>query len=287
MPNIPVDVIYLDYAKAFDTVPHQRLLKQVESFGIKDKALAWITAFLDDRRQKVSVHGEQSNWCSVLSGIPQGSVLGPILFPMFVSDVPGIMNNLTSMFADDTKLYATLTDDNNSPHSLQEDLTKLQEWSLKMQMNFHSDKCHVLHLGQSNPQNTYHMNNASGDIHMLDVVTSEKDLGVTIDHQLKFSDHIDNAVKKANRVLGCLARTFRYLNKDTFLLLYKALVRPHLEYASYVWCPHLKKDRDLIEQVQRRATRLVPETKGLPYNSRLIELQLPTLNYRRQRTDII
>ena len=191
------------------------------------------------------------------------------------------------MFADDTKLYATLTDDNNSPHSLQEDLTKLQEWSLKMQMNLHPDKCHVLHLGQSNPQNIYHMNNASGNIHMLDVVTSEKDLGVTIEHQLKFSDHIDNAVKKANRVLGCLPRTFRHLNKDTFLLLYKALVRPQLEYASCVWCPHLKKDRYLIEQVQRRATRLVPEIKGLPYNRRLIELQLPTLNYRRQRTDII
>ena len=133
-------------------------------------------AFLDDRRQKASVHGEQSSWCSVLSGIPQGSVLGPILFTMFVSDVPGMMDNLTSMFADDTKLYATLTDDNNSPHSLQEDLTKLQEWSMKMQMNFHPDKCHVLHLGQSNPQK---MNNASGNIHMLDAVTSEKDLGVT------------------------------------------------------------------------------------------------------------
>ena len=91
-------------------------------------------------------------------------------------------------------------------------MTKLQEWSLKMQMNFHPDKCHVLHLGQSNPQNTYHMNNASGDIHMLDVVTSERDLRVTIDHQLKFSDHIENAVKKAKRVLGCLARTFRHLH---------------------------------------------------------------------------
>ena len=92
------------------------------------------------------------------------------------------MNNMTSMFADDTKLYATLTEDNNSPHSLQEDLTKLQEWSMKMQMNFHPDKWHVLHLVQSNPQKIYHMNNASGNIHMLDVVTSEKDLGVTIDH---------------------------------------------------------------------------------------------------------
>ena len=137
------------------------------------------------------------------------------------------------------------------------------------------------------PAEIYHMNNASGDMHMLDAVTSEKDLGATIDQQLKFSNHIQNAVKKANRVLGCLARTFRHLNKDTFLLLYKAMIRPHLEYASCVWCPHLIKDRDLIEQVQRRATRLVPETKGLPYNSRLKELQLPTLNYRRQRTDII
>ena len=119
---------------------------------------------------------------------------------------------------------------------------------------------------------------------MIDALTSEKDLGlgVTIDQQRKFSDHIQNAVKKANRVLGCLVRTFRHLNKDTFLLLYKAMVRPHLEYASCIWCPHLIKDRDLIEQVQRRATRLVSETKGLPYNSRLKELQLPTFNYRRQ-----
>ena len=96
-----------------------------------------------------------------------------------------------------------------------------------------------------------------------------------------------NAVKKANRVLGCLARTFRHLIKDTFLLLYKATVRPHLKYASCVWCPHLKKDRDRIEHVHLRTTRLVPETKGLPYNSRLKELELPTLNYRRQRIDII
>ena len=138
------------------------------------------------------------------------------------------MNNLTSMFADDTKLYATLTDDSNSPHSLQEDLTKLHELSMKMQINLPPDKYHVLHLGHSNPQNIYHMNNASGNIHMLDVVTSEKDL----DQQFKFSDHTEHAIKKANRVLGCLARIFRHLSKDTFLLPYKAMVTPHLERES-------------------------------------------------------
>ena len=121
------------------------------------------------------------------------------------------MNNLMSMLAVDTKLYAILTDDINSSHFLQEDMTKLQEWSMKMQMNFHPDKCHVLHLGQSNPQHSYHMNNARGDMHMLDAVTSEKDLGATIDQQLKCSDHIENAVTKANRVHGCLAtRTHFY-----------------------------------------------------------------------------
>ena len=184
------------------------------------------------------------------------------------------------MFGDDNKLNTTLTGDINSSNYLQEYLTKLQEWSMTMQMNFRPDKCHVLYHGHLNPHNIYHMNNISRNIHMLDAVTSEKDLGVTIDQQVKFSDHIENAVKKANRVLGCLARTFRHLNKDTFLLLYEAMVRRYVEYASCVWRPRLKKDRDLIEQVQRLATRLVPETKGLPYNSTLKELQIPTLNHR-------
>ena len=134
------------------------------------------------------------------------------MFTMFVSDIPGITNKLTSMFADDTKFYSTLAYDNNTPHYLHEDLTKLQEWLMKMQMNFHPDKCHVLHLGHSNPQNIYHMNNVRGNIHMLDTVTFEKkNLGVTIDQQLKFSDHIENAVKKANRDLSDIStRTYFY-----------------------------------------------------------------------------
>ena len=148
---------------------------------------------------------------------------------------------------------------------------------MKMQMKFLPDKCHVLHFGHSNPQNRYHIDNASGNIHLLDAVTSEKDLEVTIDQRYKFFDHIENAVKKANCVLGCLARTFRHLNKDTFLLLYKAMVRPLLEYTSCVWCPHLKRMTSLSK----------PEIKELPCNSRQKELQLPTLKYRRQRTNVI
>ena len=123
-----------------------------------------------------------------------------------LSDIPGDMDNLTTMFADDTKLYAALTDDVNSPISLQEDPAKLQYWSITMEMKFHPDKCHVVHLGQSNPQNP----NQSIELGQWRQAQArygnlKKDPEITIDQQLKFSDHIENSVEKANRVLGCIA----------------------------------------------------------------------------------
>ena len=104
-----MDVLYLDYSKAFDTVPHQRLIKQLETFGISGQVLQWIESFLSNRRQKVRVNNAVSDWSPVISGVPQGSILGPILFTLFVFDIPGAINSLISMFADDTKLYQLLT----------------------------------------------------------------------------------------------------------------------------------------------------------------------------------
>ena len=113
MHNIPIDILYLDYAKAFDTVPHQRLLNQVESFGITGKTLQWIRSFLSNRKQKVRTNGVESSWSSVMSGIPQGSIMGPILFTLFVNDLPQSISSIISMFADDTKVYLPLTEDND------------------------------------------------------------------------------------------------------------------------------------------------------------------------------
>lgn len=285
MHGLPVDVIFLDYAKAFDTVPHQRLLSQVSSFGVKDQALGWIKSFLIGRRQKVRVNEVTSDWCSVDSGVPQGSVLGPILFTLFVSDIPGEVKNIIEMFADDTKMYAAIVK-SSSAASLNSDLAKLHDWSIRMQMRFHPEKCKALHLGSNNPHSQYHMPKSDGSTHTLQAVTSEKDLGVTIDDKLKFSDHVNSAVSKANRVLGALRHSFKYMNSTILLKLYKSMVRPHLEYASCVWSPHLKKDMDAIERVQRRATKLVPELRDLPYAERLRKLQLPTLLYRRKRADL-
>lgn len=285
MHGIPVDVLFLDYQKAFDTVPHERLIRQVESFGITDKALEWIRAFLSNRRQRVRVNDSISSWKPVVSGIPQGSILGPILFTLFVNDIPAQIQSIISMYADDTKLFSAILSDNPT-NNLVSDLKLLEEWSEKFQMKFHPEKCHVMHIGTNNPRHEYTMSKDNQQ-HNLEKVSSEKDLGIILDDKLKFSEHINIKVNKANQIVGCIKHTFKHMNKEVFKLLYISMVRPHLEYASVIWSPHLKKHMDAIERVQRRATKLVPEIKHLSYNDRLRALDLPTLKFRRDRADLI
>ena len=284
--NLPVDIIFLDYAKAFDTVPHKRLLAKLSTMGIRGNILAWIRGFLTDRKQRVSVNAETSGWTDVISGVPQGSVLGPLLFIMYVTDIPDALQNYVSMFADDTKIYQAIDVQTNS-NNLQNDIERLQSWAQLMQMRFHPEKCKVMHMGPTNPKREYQMTMTGDQIHTLQAVEEEKDLGVVIDHQLKFSTHIQAQVNKANRVLGALKHTFTALDRMAFLNLYKSLIRPHLEYASAAWNPKLKRDKDALERVQRRATRLVDGLSHLSYSERLESLQLPTLHFRRQRTDMI
>ena len=286
MHGIPVDILFLDYSKAFDTVPHKCLIQQVKSFGIKGEALQWIEAFLSNRRQRVRVNGKLSGFKPVLSGVPQGSILGPILFTIFVNDIPEEINNIISMYADDTKIYAAIASDMES-NSLAEDLKATEEWAKKMQMKFHAGKCKVMHIGRTNPCREYQMTTDDGKSHTLEAVDTEKDLGVLIDNKLKFSQHCQAKINKANSILGCLKHTFKNMNKDIFMLLYTAMIRPHLEYASCVWSPYLKRDQDAIERVQRRATKIVPGISHLSYTERLQFLNLPTLKYRRERADLI
>ena len=133
--NLPVDIIFLDYAKAFDTVPHERLLRQLHALGIRGAVLGWFRGFLTERRQRVKVNGALSTWANVTSGVPQGSVVGPLLFSMFVCDIPSLLNNHISMFADDTKIYQAIVDSQEAqPTNLQEDLNTIQAWARTMQM---------------------------------------------------------------------------------------------------------------------------------------------------------
>lgn len=286
MHGIPVDVLYLDFAKAFDSVPHMRLMKQINSFGITGKASGWIRSFLNNRTQKVRVNGTESSWAPVLSGIPQGSILGPVLFSLFINDMPNNVKSLISLFADDTKIHLPLTSD-DSANQLQEDLQVLEAWSTAMQMRFHPKKCKVMHLGRTNTKKEYFMHTDDGDLHKLEETEVEKDLGVHTDNKLKFTDHCQIKINTANKVLRYIRHTFQYIDEQMFLLLYKALVRPHLEYASCIWNPHLKYNIDSIERAQRRATKMIPTLKDLSYTDRLKKLNLETLQYRRTRADLL
>jgi ribonuclease P/MRP protein subunit RPP40 len=145
-----------------------------------------------------------------------------------------------------------------------------------------------MHIGRTNPSFEYYMTNYNTtETSIIDEVLEEKDLGVTFDPSLKFSKHIANCASKANKVLGLIRRTFECLDSDMFLVLYKYLVRPHTEYASGVWNPWLKKDIRCLENVQRKATKLVKELRNLGYSDRLKQLGIPTLEYRRKMNDLI
>jgi exonuclease III len=284
--SIPVDAIYLDFAKAFDTVPHERLLHKLENYGVSGRIKDWIKDFLFKRQQRVKVGGSMSEWAEVVSGVPQGSVLGPVLFAVFINDLPDVVESFCSMYADDTKIYRQV-DSPEESSILQKDLDSLVEWAEQWQMNFNASKCKVLHLGRKQQKFTYNMRNKDGNQMNLESTECEKDLGIHIDSDLNFSKHTETQVNKANRILGMIRRSYEYIDSSTMKLLFCALVRPHLEFASTVWSPRYEKDKILIEKVLRRATKCVPGMSELEYEDRLKAMQIPSMSYRRIRGDLI
>ncbi len=194
-------------------------------------------------------------------------------------------DSCVKMFADDTKIYRQIVSTEDC-EALQKDLRNLEGWSKTWQMRFHPQKCTVLRIGKAHPDFSYQMETPDGTCD-LEVVEYEKDLGVVIDDKLSFDSHCDSMIKKANRMLCTIRRSFQQLDESVMLQLYKAMVRPHLEYAIEIWSPRLKKHINALEAVQRRATKMIPSLKHLPYKERLEKLKLPTLVYRRKRGDMI
>jgi len=276
------DVIYLDFSKAFDTVPHKRLILKLQAYGVHGKLLSWLTSFLTDRCQRVCLNGSCSDWKPVTSGVPQGSVLGPLLFVIYINDICSSVSSCLFKFADDVKLYrliSNLTD----IQLLQKDIDSLYEWSSNWLLSFSIPKCKAMQVGKCRfDEYSYLINNQP-----LPTVCSEKDLGVLIDDELKFHQQTAYIVAKANRLLAIINKTFINLDTAMLPLLYKSLVRPVLEYANAVWGPFFLQDQVKIEKVQKRATRMVPSLRHLPYEDRLRALNLPSLHYRRKRGDMI
>lgn len=279
-----IDVIYTDFEKAFDKVPHSRLLNKLRGYGISEALIGWISSFLIDRMQRVRVNGSFSRWVPVLSGIPQGTILGPLLFVIYINDIEdsSLQSSNLFLYADDVKMYKHCNDIGDASR-LQADLRVIENWSETWLMKLNINKCKVITYSRNEPiEFNYYINGIK-----LDRVHTFKDLGVTFDTKLKFTNHVNNVVNKANSVLGVIKRNFQYLSKESFVTLYKAMVRSHLEYAVSVWSPLYQEDVKNLERVQKRATKLIRELKDLPYRERLIELKLPTLKFRRIRGDMI
>ena len=279
-----VDVVYCDFMKAFDTVPHGRLIQVLEYYGVDSFIVKWIRGFLTDRKQRVIINGESSTWSEVSSGIPQGSVLGPVLFVVYINTmVESVTDSELYLFADDAKVYHIINNEQDSIE-LQADLDRMCKWSESSLLRFHPKKCVWMRVGRTVPdyEQDYFMNGIK-----LERSEAEQDLGVFIEQDLSFDKHISVKVNKANSIAGLIRRSFEYIDCDSFKLVFTTLVRPHLEYAQATWSPFLKKHIRAIENVQRRASKQVPSLKELSYEDRLRTLKLPTLAYRRYRGDMI
>ena len=203
-----LDLIYLDFSKAFDKVPQDKLIKKAKAIGISGNLLRWIEQWLTGRRQRVVINCKSSGWIDVEFGVPQGSILGPILFVIFINDIDNQITNLINIirkFADDTKLGHKV---NNEAGVLQLCLDILFQWTIDWGMEFNKPKCKVLHIGRNNNHFKYYLNNIE-----LKSVTEEKDIGVITHASLKPSVQCSNAEKKANFVLSQISRTFHYRDK--------------------------------------------------------------------------
>jgi Reverse transcriptase (RNA-dependent DNA polymerase)/Endonuclease-reverse transcriptase len=275
------DLIFLDFMKAFDKVPHNLLLKKLTDLGINEDMICWIKNYLTNRTQSVTLEGVKSSVINVTSGVPQGSVLGPLLFLVYINNIDeGVESNL-GLYADDCALYREIVNPDDE-EILQTDLNKIVRWSERWFLPLNISKCKsmrtcVAHVHSGN--HVYSINATN-----LEKVTNYKYLGVTLAEELTWNRHIDKVVNKASRVLGFIKSTLFRAAKKVKETTYKTLVRPILEFCASLWDPHQQYLCDNIEMVQRRAARFVTNTYHplASVTEILNQLQWPTLHERRQ-----
>ena len=286
--GLAVDVIYTDFSKAFDRVPHSRLLHKLSVYGIRGALLDWIKSWLVGRKQRVVIGDEQSEWVEVTSGVPQGSVLGPLFFLIYINDLPDSVACHIKLYADDSKLIRVIKSEQDA-QLLQADIDAAVEWSHRWALPFNVAKCKVMHFGRPVGKSffEYSMANPDGTRAVLETTSVERDLGVQVSNDLKLRKQVEAAAARANSEIGRLKKSFRSRSCVVWRMLYLSYIRPHLEYAINAWSPYLEGDMNVLERVQNRVTKLITCLKGMSADERAKSLGLTSLKTRRERSDLI
>jgi hypothetical protein len=280
--KIETDVVFLDFQKAFDKVPHKQLLMKLGMFGVHDDVITVLRSFLLGRKQQVLIDGDLSDPLPVLSGVPQGSVIGPLLFLIYINDLIEHISSKGGLFADDTVLYREI----HGPLDvciLQDDLDKIAQWCNTWNMTLNIKKC--VSMSVSRLKNTHKPRFYTLNDHTLSKVDKFRYLGVIIDEELKIDDHIAQVVTKSNQAMGFTRRHTRGCSEQTKLKCYTTFVRPHLDYACAAWDPHLARHVHSLEMIQRRAVRFVSNKydRDISVSNIINMLNLEPLDERRRR----
>ena len=277
-------IIYTDIAKAFDVVNHRKLISVVKSYGVSSSLVNWLANFLENRTQQVAINQSLSSSTNVTSGVPQGSIVGPLLFLIYINSIDKCTSNLQetgglSLFADDTKVYS------NNPLELQASSDRMGLWLEDYQLPLALNKCYTLHINCSSNQPIFNINNT-----IINSTNQIKDLGIIICDSLKWSAHINYLYKNASNSSYHITKFSKTTNIWTLLKLYTTYIRPKLEYNTPIWSPNLAKDIKKIEQIQKNFTRFAFKKCKIPYSSysnRLYQLNIKSLEYRRVYFDVI
>ena len=255
--NKVTHALILDFKKAFDKVPHSLLLQKLRAIPDLDPSLLnWIQDFLTGRKQRVVLKNQMSSVCDVTSGVPQGSVLGPTLFLVYINDLPDVVTCNVSLYADDTLLYQEVNCYEESVE-FQKNIDAVQTWSQKWKMPFNASKCHAIAFNKRSQTPAYKLGDA--DIPWTD---KTRYLGITLQQDLKFDQHIAQKTSKATKILGAIKYTLHSAPTKSRLLAYTSLCRPILEYGDTLWDPTSKQTIEVIESVQRKAVRFISTVKG-------------------------
>ena len=283
-------VAYIDFQRAFDVISHKKLIYKLKNYGVGGNLLFWIQSLLTNRSHCVKINNSLSDYLPTTSGVPQGSVIGPLLFNLFINDITDLFDSSTTsskLFADDIKIYSKITS-SLTVQAFQDCLDSVFNWAKTWQIGISYSKCNFITIGDQFASQ-FSISNFKFTIANENITKSDtiKDLGVYVDHKLDFKKHINDLVVRSKQRSALIFRSFISRNTLHLTRAYISYIRPLLEYASPVWSPSLHYLNDSIESVQRAYTKRLPGLQNLSYKERLTKLKMQSLEHRRLLSDLV